>query len=314
MNNSFIDSNGIEFVWCPPGRFLMGSPPSEDQQLADETQHAVELIRGFWIGKYPITQGQWQQLSGSNPSHFRPDVPVESVSWAMAMALCAHLNQNSPLEGWSYALPTEAQWEYACQAGTMGALNVDGASFDLPGVGLRIALIPSVPPDPETDGIPTSERLTVADSAAASADPQTPETTGSKDPAEQPYNFADSIFGPLAFVALGMVVVALVYGVASLGSYIWGFDSSESFQGSGRRARKARVWSSIFGTLFSFVFWILAIGLLMLLIYGYFSSWMGCRRKAPRKHVIWIDLVWGIGSITLGWFIWMGGALFFGWS
>jgi len=106
--------------FCPPGTFLMGSPPSELKRSYVEDQVQVRIAQGYWMGQTEVTQGQWAALMGSNPSHFKGnDLPVESVDWGEAQAFIAKLNQSVPLPGgWKYALPTEAQWEYACRAGT----------------------------------------------------------------------------------------------------------------------------------------------------------------------------------------------------
>jgi formylglycine-generating enzyme required for sulfatase activity len=111
---------GIEMVWCPPGEFLMGSPLAEEGRSEDEKQVRVTLTRGFWLAKTECTQGQWQAVMGSNPSHFKGNRgPVESVSWDEAVSFCEKLNRESPAgAGWKWSLPTEAQWEYACRAGT----------------------------------------------------------------------------------------------------------------------------------------------------------------------------------------------------
>jgi uncharacterized protein (TIGR02996 family) len=104
------------FTWLPPGSFLMGSPPDEEERESDETQHRVTLSRGFWLGVYPVTQAQWVAVMGSNPSTFKGDGhPVEMVSWDDCQEFCRRL---SGRDGQRYRLPSEAQWEYACRAGT----------------------------------------------------------------------------------------------------------------------------------------------------------------------------------------------------
>ncbi len=110
----------IRFAYCPPGSFKMGSPKHEEERHFDEDQVAVQITTGFWMGQYEVTQGQWEVVMGSNPSYFRgAELPVECVSWEDAQAFIRKLNQFLPLPtGWQYALPTEAQWEYACRAGT----------------------------------------------------------------------------------------------------------------------------------------------------------------------------------------------------
>jgi formylglycine-generating enzyme required for sulfatase activity len=125
--------NGItlEMVAIPGGTFLMGSPPNEKYSFDDEyPQHQV-TVPPFFMGKYPITQAQWKEVASRtdlkvkqdldlNPAHFkdRPDSdrrPVELVNWYDAVEFCARL---SKLTGREYRLPSEAEWEYACRAGT----------------------------------------------------------------------------------------------------------------------------------------------------------------------------------------------------
>jgi sulfatase modifying factor 1 len=111
-----IEEAGMIFAWCPPGTFLMGSPESEAERSDDETQHRVTLSKGFWLGVTPVTQAQWQAILGSNPSNFKgEDRPVEQVSWEDCQAFCTKLRERT---GKTFRLPTEAEWEYACRAGT----------------------------------------------------------------------------------------------------------------------------------------------------------------------------------------------------
>ncbi|MEO0414951.1 MAG: SUMF1/EgtB/PvdO family nonheme iron enzyme [Verrucomicrobiota bacterium] len=129
---------GIKFRWCPPGTFQMGSPSSEPNRSDDEKQHMVTLTKGFWIAETECTQAEWQRVMGSNPSRFSgSDRPVEEVSWEDAQEYLSKLNQaNSFSGGWKFNLPTEAQWEYACRAGTTTAyafgssLSSSEANFD----------------------------------------------------------------------------------------------------------------------------------------------------------------------------------------
>jgi formylglycine-generating enzyme required for sulfatase activity len=116
---------GQRFVWLPAGTFTMGSPSSEQDRYSDEgPQTLVTLTRGFWMGRYEVTQGEYLAVMGSNPSWFTGDTnrPVEQVSWNDATNYCAKLTQRERaagrlLAGWEYRLPTEAQWEYAARAG-----------------------------------------------------------------------------------------------------------------------------------------------------------------------------------------------------
>ena len=117
---------GVSMAWIAPGTFSMGSSDSEAGRSEDERQHSVTLTKGFWMGQYEVTQGQWQAVMGNNPSHYTdggPEAPVESVSWNDAMEFCRRVTQAERAagrlpEGYEYSLPTEAQWEYSCRAGT----------------------------------------------------------------------------------------------------------------------------------------------------------------------------------------------------
>ena len=113
-------------VWIKPGTFTMGSPLDEkDRDLDEDPLTRVILTGGFWMGKYEVTQREYEKVMGNNPSWFRgdPSRPVEQVSWDDAVAYCTRLTQTEfvagrlPL-GYHYRLPTEAEFEYACRAGT----------------------------------------------------------------------------------------------------------------------------------------------------------------------------------------------------
>ena len=116
-NNPIAD---MEFVQIPAGEFRIGSE-SEEAFYLEEPVTRVRISRGFWLGKYEVTQGQWQAVMGSNPSFFDecgPDCPVENVSWEDAQEFIRRLNAAVGEE--RYRLPTEAEWEYAARAGTSG--------------------------------------------------------------------------------------------------------------------------------------------------------------------------------------------------
>jgi formylglycine-generating enzyme required for sulfatase activity len=103
--------------WIEPGEFMMGSPQSEPKRYDDEQQHEVILTRGFWLADTACTQALWQAVMSDNPSDFKgEDRPVDSVSWKDAQAFMEKINADIP--GLELQLPTEAQWEYACRAGT----------------------------------------------------------------------------------------------------------------------------------------------------------------------------------------------------
>ncbi|MCB9549961.1 MAG: formylglycine-generating enzyme family protein [Myxococcales bacterium] len=108
--------------WIPPGTFTMGSSAGEAGRYSDEgPQHEVTLTRGFWLGDTPVTQALWLAVMGENPSRFKDvDRPVEQVSWDEAVAFMAALGPH--LAGDLPRLPTEAEWERACRAGTDAAI------------------------------------------------------------------------------------------------------------------------------------------------------------------------------------------------
>ncbi|MGE3536060.1 MAG: formylglycine-generating enzyme family protein [Candidatus Tectimicrobiota bacterium] len=103
--------------WIAPGAFWMGSPAHEAQRGENETRHRVLLTQGFWLAETPCTQALWQAVMGHNPSRFQgEDRPVENVSWDEAQTFLTRLNDIEP--ALALRLPTEAEWEYACRAGT----------------------------------------------------------------------------------------------------------------------------------------------------------------------------------------------------
>ncbi len=116
----------VHLVWLPPGSFVMGSAPtSQDRGPFDGPQTSVTLTKGFWMSRYEVTQGDYKQLMKTNPSYFTGNAnrPVETVSWSEATNYCGKLTaqerQGGRLPaGYEYRLPAEAQWEYACRAGT----------------------------------------------------------------------------------------------------------------------------------------------------------------------------------------------------
>jgi len=125
-----VGSLGLTLVWCPPGKFTMGSPATERGRSANEDQVEVTLSKGFWIGATEVTQSQWHNVTGQQP--WRAEVrstgiggenAASWVSWDDAAAFCARLTQRERAAGrlpagWTFRLPTEAQWEYACRAGS----------------------------------------------------------------------------------------------------------------------------------------------------------------------------------------------------
>lgn len=120
----------LEMIYVHAGSFTMGSlRETVHGKTRDETPHIVFLDNSFWLGRYEVTQDQYQSLMGKNPSYFRGhDLPVDSVEWKAAMQFCKRLNLIEKAagrlpDGYVYTLPTEAQWEYACRAGSDTAYN-----------------------------------------------------------------------------------------------------------------------------------------------------------------------------------------------
>lgn len=123
---------GIKLCWCSAGRFTMGSPRDEPERRPGEQLTQVRLSRGFWIGKYEVTQGDWERIAGQLPGELTAgagdDLPVYSMNFPEAENFCrlltdkAHASGELPA-GWEFRLPTEAQWEYACRAGTTTATH-----------------------------------------------------------------------------------------------------------------------------------------------------------------------------------------------
>jgi len=112
----FTNSIGMKFVLIPAGEFMMGSPESEAERGSHETRHKVRITKAFYMQTTEVTQAQWKAVMGSNPSYFKNDnLPVEQVRWHDIQEFIRKLNRK---EGVTYCLPTEAEWEYACRAGT----------------------------------------------------------------------------------------------------------------------------------------------------------------------------------------------------
>ncbi|WP_334310517.1 SUMF1/EgtB/PvdO family nonheme iron enzyme [Dolichospermum circinale] len=116
----FIEDLGngvkLEMAAIPGGSFMMGSPENEEKRSDRESPQHQVTVPSFFMGKYPVTQAQYQAIMGNNPSYFQgQNRPVERVSWNDAVKFCELLSQRT---GKNYTLPSEAQWEYACRAGT----------------------------------------------------------------------------------------------------------------------------------------------------------------------------------------------------
>ena len=137
------DDVEMEFVWIPAGSFMMGSPDDEEwRQPGESPAHKVTISKGFWTGKYEVTQEQYEQVIGKNPSIFKDDgKPVEMVSWNDAAGFCEvmtrelgktfHLPVKMRGRVSTVRLPTEAEWEYACRAGTARRFHGGDRESDL---------------------------------------------------------------------------------------------------------------------------------------------------------------------------------------
>ncbi|MBL9173977.1 MAG: SUMF1/EgtB/PvdO family nonheme iron enzyme [Verrucomicrobiales bacterium] len=134
MAGDGIIVGGVKLCWCPPGRFTMGSPRDEPERRRGEDQVEVQLTKGFWMAKHEATQGDWKRIMGPLPGPLTAELPegdefpVGNVNFAEAEAYCRKLTelgrQTGELPGdWEFRLPTEAQWEYACRAGTTTATS-----------------------------------------------------------------------------------------------------------------------------------------------------------------------------------------------
>ena len=136
-----VTAKGVDYAfrWCPPGTFLMGSPASEAGRDDNEKQHEVTLTKGFWMLETQVTREMWKSVTGDDPSYFKDNwkLPVENVTWNDCQEFVAKLNaQKNALDvpsGYKFSLPTEAQWEYACRAGTTtstyeGEMTILGAN------------------------------------------------------------------------------------------------------------------------------------------------------------------------------------------
>jgi formylglycine-generating enzyme required for sulfatase activity len=111
-------TTGMTFVRVPAGHFIMGSPIGEEGREEQERRHEVVVPHPFWLGEFEVTQRQWQTIMGDNPSRFADpgSRPVENVNWDEAQAFVTRLSERAP--GNRFRLPSEAEWEYACRAGT----------------------------------------------------------------------------------------------------------------------------------------------------------------------------------------------------
>lgn len=135
VSKHWTNSIGMKFCLIPEGSFMMGSPESEARRETDEgPQHQVTISKSFYMGQSEVTQKEYEEIMGNNPSNFKGNnLPVEIVSWNDAKEFCRKLSLK---DGKTYRLPTEAEWEYACRADTNLAfhfgnrLDASKANFD----------------------------------------------------------------------------------------------------------------------------------------------------------------------------------------
>ena len=117
----------LELVRIDPGEFMMGTPPQNQSGMRNEKYKKASISSHFWIGKFEVTQEQWQAVMGNNPSKVKAfGHPVESVGYEQALEFCEKLNKlhaDKLPAGYKFYLPSETEWEYACRAGTVTALN-----------------------------------------------------------------------------------------------------------------------------------------------------------------------------------------------
>ena len=147
LPKEITNSISMKLKLIPAGEFMMGSPESEKDRNDDEKQHRVRITKPYYLGVHEVTQGQWKKVMGTEPWSGKEyvkegsDYAASYVSWKAAQEFCKKLNSelvrapatgsSSPPRGYRYALPTEAQWEYACRAGTKTAYSFGNDSSDL---------------------------------------------------------------------------------------------------------------------------------------------------------------------------------------
>jgi formylglycine-generating enzyme required for sulfatase activity len=128
LEKEIVNSIGMKLVLIPAGEFIMGSPEQETNRVANEgPPHKVKITRAFYMGAYQVKQSEYEKIMRDTPSYVvdSPDNPVEQLSWEQALEFCKKLSKSAKEKkaGREYRLPTEAEWEYACRAGTTTAFH-----------------------------------------------------------------------------------------------------------------------------------------------------------------------------------------------
>lgn len=134
LPENYTNSLGMEFVLIPAGEYQMGSPSYEGKVFdSNSPVHNVTIKKPFYMSKYEVTQKEWAEIMGSNPSYFKgDDLPVDSVLWPEAQKFILKLNIKEKVkDSEKYRLPTEAEWEYACRAGTTTRFSFGDENQDL---------------------------------------------------------------------------------------------------------------------------------------------------------------------------------------
>jgi formylglycine-generating enzyme required for sulfatase activity len=137
-----LGSLQLEMIWCQPGEFIMGCSEDEEGDSEDAQLHSVTLTRGFWLGRYQVTQAEYDTLAAAagvppSPSKYVGERrPVERVTWVNAVKWCQELTKREREahrlpEGYEYRLPTEAEWEYACRAGSSAPFSGSGVLSEM---------------------------------------------------------------------------------------------------------------------------------------------------------------------------------------
>jgi formylglycine-generating enzyme required for sulfatase activity len=147
--NLTIKNTDYAFRWCPPGTFLMGAPENATfpHAFSHKPQHKVTLTKGFWMLETPMSRQQWENITGNTSGECtEPNAPANEMTWFEIQDACKQLNaMNVAPADYEFALPSEAQWEYACRAGTQEDSKADGKKIEVVLVGEKLPDVYSLP-------------------------------------------------------------------------------------------------------------------------------------------------------------------------